>query len=324
MQSGAVVAGADRLPQAILQTLAYFDVFDYPLTAVEVHKFLWRQKATLLEVLEILETMEAASQVGRRFGYACLPGREVLAETRWQRYLLAEPKYRRVLRAARWLRLLPDVHLIAVCNNLAYGNAKPESDLDLFIVSAPRRIWLTRLLVTGVVQLLGLRRHRDKIVDRCCLSFYVTADATDLCWFALAPHDPYLVYWLATLAIVYARPTAVEGFWRANGWVNEWLQNFQPRVMSARRTIRPRPWRLPLGGVRLERLARRLQLDKMRRRRRQQPAGIGVVISDMVLKFHEEDRRESYRQQWQERLSLERSPANSGHKIFSHGNQGGE
>lgn len=286
--------------ESILKTIAYFDVFGYPLTAVEVHKFLWRQKATLPEVLEVLEAMEAAGQVGRRFGYFGLPDWGALVETRWQRYLVAELKYAQALRAARWLRLVPHILLVAVCNNLAYSNARAESDVDLFIMTSPQRIWISRLLVTAVVHAFGLRRHGDKITNRCCLSFYVTADAADLSRFALPSQDPYLCYWLASLAIVHAVGDAADDFWRANGWVHAWLPNFQPRQMNARRTVPAAGLRLPSGGGRMEPLARRLQLYKMRRR--QHPAGAGVVISDSVLKFHEDDRRAYYRQAWQERI----------------------
>ena len=292
---------------AILKTLAYFDVFDYPLTGVEVHKFLWRQRATLRDVLEVLGVMEAAGQIGRHFGYYCLRGREEIITTRQQRYLIADPKFTRVLMVVRWLRLLPNVRLVAVCNTLAYSNAKAESDLDLFVITAPGRIWLTRLLVTGVTQLLGVRRHGVKITNRICLSFYITANAAELKKFALAPEDPYLAYWLATLAIVSARPGAPEEFWRANRWVGEWLPNFRPRVINQRRTVRPL-WHWVMSpfpvGRGLDAFAKRLQQAKMARRERQRHARTpGVIISDVALKFHEEDRREYYRQEWQERLS---------------------
>lgn len=289
---------------AILKTLAYFDVFDYPLTAVEVHKFLWGQTSTLSEVVQALEQMENAGQIGRRFGYYCLPGREVLVETRWQRYLLAESKFSKALRVARLLRLVPNVRLMAVCNNLAFSNARKESDIDLLIVTSPGRIWISRLLVTVLVQLLGLRRHGKKIADRCCLSFYVTADAADVKPLALAPEDPYLCYWLAMLAIVYVRPGAADAFWQANAWVRDVMPNFRPRVMNQRRTVRSLSramwsWR---AGEWLNGVAKKIQLAKMARRERHRQRGIGVVISDRMLKFHEDDRRTYYRKQWQERI----------------------
>ncbi|TSC76269.1 MAG: hypothetical protein G01um101431_890 [Parcubacteria group bacterium Gr01-1014_31] len=298
--------GEKNLAAAVLRTLAYFDVFDYPLTALEVQRWLWRKRASASEVVQVLQQLEQARRLQRVHGYYHLPGRSAAVAARWQRYLDAELKFRRALRAAGWLRWLPAVRLVAVCNNAAYGNAKTESDIDLFIVVAPGRLWLTRLAVTVIMQLLGLRRHGGRIANRCCLSFYVTANAADLSRFSLAPDDPYLVYWLATLAVIYARAGEAESFWHANAWVKEWLPNGQPRLLSARRSVpAPQHWLLPEGSAGLEYIARRLQRAKMATRERARASRLGVVISDDVLKFHEEDRRTAYRQQWEERCQAQ-------------------
>ncbi|MDO8559472.1 MAG: hypothetical protein Q7S23_00335 [bacterium] len=298
--------GEKNLAAAVLRTLAYFDVFDFPLTALEAQRWLWRQRASVGDVASVLKELERAGRVQRAHGYFHLPGRPAVVAVRWRRYLDAELKFRRAQRAARWLRFLPAVRLLAVCNNAAYGNAKAPSDIDLFIVTAPGRLWSTRLAVTAIVQLLGLRRHGRHVANRCCLSFYVTANAGDLSRFSLAPNDPYLVYWLATLALVYARPDEAASFWRANVWMNEWLPNWQPRLLSVRRSVPvPKRWLLPEGSRGLEQMARRLQRAKMAARERQHPSRLGVAISDDVLKFHEEDRRSAYRQQWEERCQAQ-------------------
>lgn len=287
----------------VFPTLAYFDLFDYPLTAWEVRKFLWEQKAEVLEVVETLDILVEEGKLERVHGYYCLPGRSEIIHTRWQRYLLAEPKYKRALRAARFLRLVPNVLTVAVCNNLAYSNVKKESDIDLFIITKRKRIWLTRLLVTAVVQLLGLRRYGKKIANRCCLSFYLTDEHFDISGLALPGGDPYLSYWLATLSPLYDRDGAFEKFWQANAKFLQQVPNARAKYLSNRRTLREKiighhtPTKI---GAWLEVFAKRLQRKIMARRERERAPGTGVVISDSILKFHEEDRRELYRQKWQE------------------------
>ncbi len=287
---------------AILQTLAYFDVFDYPLTGVEVHKFLWRRKASLGAVLEALAAAEARGQIGRRFGYHCLPGRAAIVATRQQRYLMADVKHKKALRAARLLRLVPNVLLAGVCNNLAYGNARPESDIDLFIVTARGRIWLTRLLAVLTLQVFGLRHHGRRVANRCCLSFYVADDHLDISDIRLVPDDPYLCYWLATLTPMYDRGQTFPRLWAANRWVREFLPNAHPKLPSIRRRVPARPRRtltLPLGAW-LEAWVKRPQISHMARVGLH-PRGTGVVISDSMLKLHTVDRRAAYREMWQRR-----------------------
>jgi len=290
----------------VLATLAYFDLFDYPLTGWEVRRFLWEKKIEPVEVFAALDELVEQEKLERVLGYYCLPGRSEIIHTRWQRYLLAEPKYKRALRAARFLRFVPNVLTVAVCNNLAYSNVKKESDIDLFIITKRKRIWLTRLLVTAVVQLLGLRRYGKKIANRCCLSFYLTDEHLDISSLSLPGGDPYLSYWLATLSPLYDCDGAFEKFWQANTKLLQQVPNARAKYLSDRRTLREKiighytPTKI---GAWLEVSAKRLQRKIMARRERERTPGTGVVISDNILKFHEEDRRELYRQQWKERLA---------------------
>ncbi|MDD5110113.1 MAG: hypothetical protein PHI63_02765, partial [Patescibacteria group bacterium] len=272
--------------------------------AWEVWKFLWGQKAEASEIFEVLDSLVEQGKIERVHGYYCLSGRSEIIHTRWQRYLLAEPKYKRALRTARFLRFVPSVLTVAVCNNLAYSNGKAESDIDLFIIVRRGRIWLTRLLVTAVVQLLGLRRHGKKVTDRCCLSFYLTDEHLDISDLALPESDPYLYYWISTLAPIYDREGTFEKFWQANAKLLQHIPNAHPKFVSHRRNVgrifSHSRAATKFGGW-LDASAKRLQQRKMKHRPAHPSADTSVVISDSILKFHEEDRRELFRKQWMER-----------------------
>src|SRR3989344_8782579 len=191
--------------QAAIATLAFFDIFNYPLTALEIWRWLYQQPAGFAELLDTLERLRANSRIGSSNGYFFLAGRKAILEQRFARYQLAEHKYRIALRAARVLRFVPFVEGIAVCNTLGYSNAAKESDIDFFIIARHGRIWLVRLLVTALVSGMGIRRHGQKIADRVCLSFYVSDAHLDISDIALDAEDIYLVYWLATLVPIFYR-----------------------------------------------------------------------------------------------------------------------
>jgi len=69
---------------------------------------------------------------------------------------------------------VPFVRGVAIAGRLAMKNAEEKSDLDLLIVLKKHRIFTGRLLVTLLVQLLGKRRHDQKVRDRICLNHFVT------------------------------------------------------------------------------------------------------------------------------------------------------
>lgn len=308
-----VPEGDDNLKKAVYEVLAFLDIFDYSPTALE----LWRLlgvKAELAEVVKSLPLCKGEIEgvaikpdpslpplvKGRCFdGFYFLPGREELIAKRREFFHLSERKFKIARRAANILKLIPGIKMVAVCNNFYY---KPESDIDFFIVIKSGRMWLTRALITAALHFFRLRRHGNKIADRVCLSFYITDDSLNLESIALKPEDPYFYYWLAFLEPIYGLDIYLK-FWEANAWLKNHLPNVFPTVTNQARVVedswlsiffkRLKFWWFDSWlGARAESLAKRLQFARMS----QKPSGSGVIISDQILKFHENDRREFFRE----------------------------
>ncbi len=97
-----------------------------------------------------------------------------------------------------------------------YGSGE-DSDIDIFIVTEPDRIWLVRTLLTVWVALFSRRKTRDSHRDSFCLSFFVTTSGLDFSTFALE-NDVYLAYWMTTLKPIWD-PYGTYGFFLdANHW----------------------------------------------------------------------------------------------------------
>src|SRR3989344_395990 len=262
------------LQQSIVSTIAYFDLFEYPLTLVEVQRFLYRTNPSLSAVYHELSREPLTGIISSDAGFYFLAGRQQLIATRLERYRYAEKKYQRALRAASVLCGVGFVDLIAVCNNVGISNGTKRSDIDFFIVVRHGHLWWTRLVVTGLVALMGLRRRGHAIENRVCLSFYITDRHFDLHDIALRPHDPYLLYWLASLAPIFDPRDVYRQLLAANRGVLEQLPNFYPTVLSVRRRVtlnsisrvsrRVDELLLATGiGTGIEFLAKKIQLAKM-------------------------------------------------------------
>ena len=295
--------------RSLLAAVVFFDLFDYPLTLIELKR--WRRAApgepasadlSLNEILEAVRTLPV--QVTE--GYYHLPGRASTVATRKKRYRWAEKKYARAARLAGLLRWLPSVRLVAVCNSLAISNAGEKSDIDLFLVCRTRSLWITRLLVAGALHLFRLRPEPGREADRFCLSFMVAEDWLDLETLALASGDSYLRYWVASLVPLYDAGGVMAAFTAANEWVRTELPGAEPVFPAHRRSIGPRRgfgWLLPLLR-RVDGWAKRRQLKWFPPHIREQAnLDSRVVIADHILKFHVDDRRARYEQQFRERLA---------------------
>lgn len=290
---------SDNIPKtkeielAVAETIAFLDIFDYPPAALEIWRFLGVKA-------ELGEVVNAILPLNYKNGFYFLPGRAELVAKRSEFFHLAEKKYRIARRAANILKFVPGIKMVAVCNNFYY---KLDSDIDFFIVVQSGRMWLTRALATLVLHFTRLRRHGNKIANRICLSFYVTDDNLNLENIALKPVDPYFNCWLAFLEPLYGLGVYQE-FWLANAWIKKYLPNVFATMTNQARVVNDSwfsiLWKMFesfwfnsfLGGW-LELLAKKIQFSRMSKN----SSGPGVIINDKVLKFHENDRREFFREQ---------------------------
>ena len=320
------VENTDILTQAILATVAYFDMFDYPLTATEIWQGLYmentshKSRVTSYSIADVLNCLENSARIEKHVacknGFYFLQGRANILQTRHQRYLIGQPKWQRARWLTKILRLLPFVRMVAVCNKIAYNNADGNSDIDLFIVTKPGRIWTTRVLVTAVASLLGIRRHGQKIADRICLSFYITERAQNLEKLSSTTPDTHFMYWITQIAPVFSLNRVASSFWAANQWLTKHLPNFVPYhgvdyqrhiidgwLASSIRGASEKMLRGSLGNT-LEKKLKKLQLKKMSAKTNSArwENNTNVVVSDDVLKFHERDARERSRQKFLQKL----------------------
>lgn len=196
----------------ILQTIAYFDLFNYPLTSWE----LWRLADTKKNYGEFLAELDndpslspspyqgegclsavalakeeggvfplLRGRVTRKDGFYCLSGRAGTVAERQVRYNISDRKFKRALKAAWWFSRLPWIKLVCLANQIGAHNLRVEGDIDFFIVTKANRLWLSRLLLAGTLKILNLRPRAGKSQDTFCLSFWISENHLDLKKFRL-------------------------------------------------------------------------------------------------------------------------------------------
>lgn len=286
-----------NLKDAVLATLCYFDVFDFPLTSREIQRYIIGFQYTEEDITHVLET---DPRVESREGLYCLSGRTDIIARRLRYKPHTSLLWQKIYSFLSRIRWIPFIKMIGVCNNLAFDNADNKSDIDLFIVTDEKRLFTARFLVTAWMHLLGVRRHGTHIAGRFCLSFYVSTDHLNLEDIAHKPDDLYLAYWIKTLRPVFGE-TTYRHFLLANNWastyfplhpqvdrvvpesrVQTWIQRVLEKLLSGR-----------LGG-RLEAHLASHQLQRAHTKKQQLSESSGIIISNTLLKFHDVDRRETY------------------------------
>lgn len=297
------------LEQSILKTVAWFSLFETPVTVFEIWK--WMLEPDRSYSLE--ETYAALAGEGLRGhlfgerGYWSLRvrsarnagdiGHFASVSERRARFLDAARKYAKLRRATRYLSILPWIEGVAAGNTLAWWNTRPESDIDLFIIARPGSIWLARLFAVAPFAIFGKRPGASEI-DSFCFSFFATADALDLSALALQGGDPYLAYWARSLVPILDRGGIFERFRTENAWATSELPHSR-RFDSQTSHFFAQPSNTRCWMV--ERIARKIQMSRFPMRiRRMMNVDTCVVVTDRVLKFHDNDRREEYRDRLRE------------------------
>lgn len=298
-----------ELKQSIVQTLAFFAIFDVVLTKEEVTQYLWRGgNVTRKNVEQALQELVQEEKIILERGYFALT--KGLTSKRIERIALIEHKMKIAHTAAKWLRYVPFIQAVFVCNNLALEAVSKGSDVDVCIVVTSGRIWTARFLATMLLRLRGIARTKRKSIDKVCLSFYVTDSALNFSHITITNPDIYLMYWIRSLIPLYDRVGVYETLQRKNSWVDTYIKpqyTFRPST-----TWRVEPTKLSRTilrlfetmwkekyGERIESEAKKIQEIKMKFRESVREADdTRVIVSDEMLKFHENDRRVQYAKEW--------------------------
>jgi len=299
-----------ELEKAVLATLSYYDIFDYPLTGFEIWRYLIRPVNVKAEEFEVGLPRQSAATVGELFvaldeseflqemiaqkhGFYFLRSREELVEKRLQRKKLADMKWKKARHAFRALSLVPFVRGVFVSGSLAMENSKDDSDIDIIVVGKYGRIWTVRTFMTLLTFLMGVRRHGEKTRDRICLNHYITDASLCIPFESLYNAQSYV-----HMVNVYAEDGDVfRRFQAENGWIKKYVPDYEAATLMSTRILRrngillriARWGELALGGAagdKLEKLFAAVESNRIRRDPLFAKGGGRITIDDKQLEFH--------------------------------------
>lgn len=312
----------------ILATIVFYDIFRYPLTILEIYKFLQsidmginqseikenfrKSEIDLEDVYKALDESDwLKERIRTKDGFYFLKNHEENIQTRRDRHLLAIKRWDKAVKMTKQLRFVPFVRLVGLCNTNPINAISEKSDIDIFIIVKDGRMWTARLFITFLFAIQGQWR-RFKISNKLCLSFFVTDEYLDLRYLQKKPYDPYFINWIAIMAPIYERDDAIyKKFQEANKWIGKWFYRFHGFKPSFRRRVDDTSfsksisslWEVAFGGSfgeLVEKLMKKTQVKYMSREHKTESGrpNTDVVVCDKILKFHENDRREEFRKKF--------------------------
>lgn len=288
------------LELAILRTAGWFFLFEQPLTAFELWKWMLQpdRRYTLGEIVGALEQSAwLKDRLVYEDGWIALAKADLSAwiSERQCRRQLADRKFRRLRRAARWFSRLRSVEAVFACNSLAWEHTRDNSDVDLVVVASPGAVWSTRLSLVAPAAMVGARPSAGRTQqDPLCFSCFVSTDALSFASLQWPGGDPNLAYWVRSFVPVFDRGDWHGQMQQANAWADAYLPHASARAAHDERRI-GQGWSLRVPRS-VEVWARRFQQDRFPDVIRSMAnLDSRVIVSDALLKFHTVDRRAEYR-----------------------------
>lgn len=214
----------DFIQTAILRTLIYSDIFDYPLTVGEIFLYLiGNQPCGQQEIVDALEDLRQQGTIGEKAGLFSLRDREDICNLRAKRQKWSEEK---LIKAKKWvwlLRLIPWIRLVAVTGAVAAGNTDEGSDIDLMIIADAKRTWLTRFLFLGILKILGLRvdLKRGFTANRFCVNLFIADNCLEY-----PQKNLYTANEIVRIKPIFERNEFFQKFLKTNQWICSFLPNF--------------------------------------------------------------------------------------------------
>lgn len=279
-----------QISQAIIRTVIYADIFSYPLTGNEIRT--WLIGVSLRSGSKL--PLKNIKIIKKKRGYYFLINKESLVKIRKDRQKFSRKKMQLAGKTVKVLKIIPSVKFIGLTGALSMNNATQGDDIDLFIVTSPGLLWLTRFLSVILMELLRVRRRPDDISvnNKICLN--MLADTNHLA-LPLSDQDLYGAHEVFQLKPLFDRENIYARFIYENNWAFKYLPN--PRIRKSSPNKISKINRKPFIILRLlEKILRSLQLNYMEKKRTSE------IIGNGLLKFHPRDARSWVMAEYRERL----------------------
>jgi hypothetical protein len=204
------------LELSIVKTVAYFDVFKYPVSKNEIGYFLDQKYAerALDKALNNLIRNDILFQLD---DFYSLSNDISLVNRRIEGNNAAIEELKKAKRIARFLyQWFPYIKGIAISGSLSKNFAYKDSDFDFFVITSTNRLWVTRfifIMFYRVILLFGFK-------NMFCLNYMLDENA-----FEIDEKNIFTAIEIATL-VPCSGTEDYNKFFKNNNWVEDFLPNY--------------------------------------------------------------------------------------------------
>jgi len=210
-----------QFTKSIIQTLAYYDIFNYPLKSDEVFRFLSIKDVTENDVERELNAMHKQGLIFKFNEFFSLQNSINNITRRMRGNAEAEKYMTLAAKKATLIMRFPFVRSVMASGSLSKGYMDEKSDLDFFIVTQPGKLWIARTLLVLYKRIFLFNSHKY-----FCVNYFVDEDHLDI-----EEKNIFTATELATI-IPLCGAEQYRSLHQTNGWLIDFFPNYTARPTS--------------------------------------------------------------------------------------------
>ncbi|PIS09539.1 hypothetical protein COT75_00980 [Candidatus Beckwithbacteria bacterium CG10_big_fil_rev_8_21_14_0_10_34_10] len=227
------------LEKAVLKTLFYHQLFDYPLRKKEIKKLLIFSSLKKINkdirknidqnLSGVLKNLVKDKNIKLVFPYYFLTNKDLsnnnkkdLVDLRNKRKKISQQKLILAKKYIKILSLISSIKMIGITGALAMENSELNDDIDLLIITQKNRLWLTRLLVVLTLEILNKRRkpNNRNIKDKFCLNIFLDEEGLKI---ETQKQNLFTAHEIVQMKVVLNKNKTYEKFIQKNLWLKKYL-----------------------------------------------------------------------------------------------------
>lgn len=196
----------------ILNTLAYFDVFNYPLKADEILAFSNISTDEFEKAMAILDDLVKAELISTSSEFYALENVEPKAAKRIKGNLKAIKQLKLAGKIAKLISYFPYVVGVGLSGSLSKNYADENSDIDFFIITRSNRLWICRTFLILFKKVFLLNSYKY-----FCLNYFVDENNLEI-----KEQNIYTAVEISTL-LPLVNSSIFDAIKQENSWVKKYL-----------------------------------------------------------------------------------------------------
>lgn len=194
---------------SILKALAYFDVFNFPLSYEELYQYSKVENDILFK--EELKELLATQSVYKLNGYYSLNTDKTIIDRRLSGEKRAKQYINQALKKSKLIAKFPYVRGVFISGSLSKGVMGEDGDIDFFIITKPNRLWIARTLLVFYKKTILLNSRKY-----FCVNYFIDEEHLEI-----EQKNRFTATEIVTL-MPMVNNELYQQFLHANKWINEY------------------------------------------------------------------------------------------------------